>query len=101
MKRRRTPPPRQIREPVQVYLDPRDKALLETLAQRTSLSQAELLRRGLHRLSAELLPEARPGASLDQLIGALDGVSDLPNDLAARHDQYLYPPEDSGRAGGD
>ena len=95
----RRPPPRLV--PVQVYLDSRDKTLLETLAERTSLSKAELLRRGLRRLSAELLAEARPGASLDQLIGALDGVSDLPNDLAARHDQYLYPPEGSGRAGGD
>jgi hypothetical protein len=91
--------PRRVREPVQVYLDSGDKSLLEEVARRTSLSQAEVLRRGLRRLAADLLAEARPGASLDALIGALGGDPALPADLAARHDEYLYSEEPN--AGGD
>jgi hypothetical protein len=87
--------PRRVREPVQVYLDERDRALLEQLAERTALPRAELLRLGLRRLSDEMLAAARPGASLDVLIGALDGASDVPEDLAARHDEYLYAEPDA------
>ncbi len=82
---------RRIREPVQVYLDPADKNLLLEVARTTTLSQAEILRRGLRRIAADLLATKRPGASLNDLIGALEGA---PPDLAANHDAYLYPPED-------
>jgi hypothetical protein len=85
---------RRVREPVQVYLDERDRALLEQLAERTSLSRAELLRLGVRRLADEMLADTRPGASLDVLVGALD-VADVPRDLAARHEDYLYG-DDSG-----
>jgi hypothetical protein len=81
---------RRVREPVQVYLDERDRELLEALVERTSLSRAELVRRGLRRLSEELLTDGRPGRSLDLLIGALDAAPDVPPDLAERHDEYLY-----------
>src|SRR5437764_14885709 len=81
---------RQVREPVQVYLDERDRDLLEALTARTSLSRAELLRLGLRHLSAELLTEGKPGASLDSLIGVLDSAPAVPRDLAAKHDDYLY-----------
>jgi hypothetical protein len=86
-------PPRRVREPVQVYLDPEDRALLLELAARTELPQTEILRRGLRRLAAEL-SDNPPGASLDRLIGALGGAADLPIDLAARHDAYLYAAEE-------
>lgn len=86
------PPKRKkaVREPVQVYLDERDSALLEELTVRASLSKAELLRLGLRRLSAEMLTEGQPGNSLTALIGALDASAHVPTDLAARHDEYLY-----------
>lgn len=91
--------PRRVREPVQVYLDPDDKALLEEVARKTGLSQAEVLRRGMRRLSADLLTESRPGASLDTLIGALGADPSVPADLASRHDEYLYgtTEDDAGR----
>ena len=92
-------PPARIREPVQVYLDPADRALLLELAARTSLPQTEILRRGLRRFAADLTDNPA-GASLDRLIGSLGGV-DLPPDLSTRHDEYLYPPEESGDQGGD
>lgn len=79
-----------VREPVQVYLDERDRDLLEALATRSSLSRAELLRLGLRRLSAEMLAEGKPGASLESLIGVLDKAPRVPSDLSAKHDDYLY-----------
>ncbi|MGQ0641432.1 MAG: hypothetical protein ACT4P6_11785 [Gemmatimonadaceae bacterium] len=79
-----------VREPVQVYLDRHDRDLLETLAQHSTLSRAELLRLGLRRLSEDILGQVRPGASTDVLIGAMDASLTVPTDLAARHDDYLY-----------
>ena len=81
---------KRVREPVQVYLDEQDRDLLEALTVRSSLSRAELLRLGLRRLSAEMLAEGKPGASLDSLIGVLDGARGVPRDLAAKHDDHLY-----------
>jgi len=91
---------RRVREPVQVYLDPDDKTLLEEVARKTGLSQAEVLRRGVRRLSADLLTESRPGASLDTLIGALGPDPSVPTDLAARHDEYLYRTMEDDAGGG-
>ena len=79
-----------VREPVQVYLDERDSTLLEQLTVRSTLSKAELLRLGLRRLSAEMMAEGHPGHSLTALIGALDEASDVPRDLAEKHDDHLY-----------
>jgi hypothetical protein len=79
-----------VREPVQVYLDPGDRALLDAVAERSSLPRSEVLRVALRRLAADLPGSARPGASLTSLVGALDAVGSVPRDLAARHDEYLY-----------
>jgi hypothetical protein len=82
--------PGKIREPVQVYLDPGDRALLDAVAQRASLPRSEVLRVALRRLAADLPRAERPGASLGSLVGALDSARGVPRDLAARHDAYLY-----------
>jgi hypothetical protein len=82
--------PKRVREPVQVYMDADDKALLDDLAAETSLSRAELLRRGLRRIAADLRGARAPGRSLDDLIGALGAEFDVPADLSTRHDEYLY-----------
>lgn len=81
---------RRVREPVQVYLDERDRALLDDAAERTALPRAEVLRLALRRLVADLPGSRSPGAALPALIGALDAAEDVPHDLAARHDEYLY-----------
>ena len=91
MKRKRS----RVREPVQVYLDQRDRELLEQLVGDTGLSRAELLRRGLRRLADLELGGAAAGHSLSDLVGALGDGSDLPTDLAARHDEYLYGTTDA------
>ena len=82
--------PRHVREPVQVYLDAGDRDLLESLARSTGLSKAELLRRGLRKLGVRELAEQAPGWSLETLTGSLGLAADLPPDLAAHHDAYLY-----------
>lgn len=87
---------RRVREPVQAYLDAPDTALLEELSARTDLSKAELIRRGIRLLGRNLDIAGQPFASLNTLYGALDSVSDLPTDLAARHDDYLYGHEPKG-----
>lgn len=89
--------PKRVREPVQVYLETDDKALLDQLAEETSLSRAELLRRGLRRIAADLRSARAPGRSLDDLIGALGTTADIPVDLSVRHEEYLYPAPDADR----
>jgi hypothetical protein len=83
-----------VREPVQVYLDPEDRSLLEEVTQQTGLSRAEILRRGLRRVAEDLLAEHEAGAAFEDLIGALGDDPSLPADLAARHDVYLYGERD-------
>ena len=45
-------PPRRVAEPVQVYLDPADRARLERLAARLGATKSDVLRRGLEALDA-------------------------------------------------
>lgn len=90
------PKPSRVREPVQVYLDPDEKQLLEELARMSGQSQAEVLRRGIRRLAADRSDADRPGSSLVHLLGVLGEDADLPADLAARHDDYLYGDEPRG-----
>ena len=85
--------PKEVREPVQVYLDARDRTMLDAMAQRVAVPRSEVLRLALRRLGAELMGEDRPGASLAALVGVLDTSPDVPVDLAANHDAYLYDPE--------
>lgn len=82
-------PPR-VMEPVQAYLDATDADLLEEISERASLSKAEVIRRGIRRLAEDLNLARRPYASLSALTGVLDAAADVPSDLAARHDTYLY-----------
>jgi hypothetical protein len=79
-----------VREPVQAYLDAPDAELLAQLAERTSSSKAEVIRQAIRRMAREIELASRPGAGLDALTGSLDAAADLPSDLAARHDEYLY-----------
>jgi len=84
-----------VREPVQAYLDQADAELLQEVAERTSLSKAEVIRQAIRRFAQSLELAARPGAGLDALTGALDSANGVPSDLAARHDDYLYAADDA------
>ena len=85
--------PLRAREPVQAFLDAPDSELLAELSEQTSLSKAEVIRRGIRRLAQDLDVAGRPFAGLSALSGALDGAAGIPADLAARHDDYLYGDE--------
>lgn len=81
---------RQVREPVQAYLGAEDAELLASVAARLSLSKAEVIRQGIRRMAQEIELTTRPGAGLSALLGSLEASPDVPSDLAARHDEYLY-----------
>jgi hypothetical protein len=86
MSRKRTD---RVREQVMVYLDEKDRELLEEMVETTGLARTELFRRGLRRLAADTLDEPAPGSSLDHLVET--GVDDdVPPDVSARPDDYLY-----------
>jgi len=81
--------PKRVREQVVVYLDERDRALLEQLTNATGLPKTELFRRGLRRLADQTLMGTGPGFSLRQLVATASN-DDLPPDVAERADEYLY-----------
>ncbi len=78
-------PPRRVREPIQVYLDVDERALLDRVAAETGLSRAEILRRGLRQFAAEQAGAKSPMLEFMESLGDLD----LPSDLSERHDDYL------------
>lgn len=81
--------PKRVHEQAVVYLDSRDSALLQRMADKTGLAKTELFRRGLRRLAEETLPGRKAGSSLAHLIAT--GADDaFPADVAERHDHYLY-----------
>ena len=81
--------PKRVREPVMVYLDERDRALLERVVAKTGLPRTELLRQGLRQIASRELNEAQPGSAFAFLI---ETASDqhVPTDLSARPDHYLF-----------
>ena len=81
-------PVRSVREPVQVYLESPDRALLERAAAASGLSRAEVLRRGLHRFAAELLADASPALAFLESAATVESA-ESPADVATRHDDYL------------
>lgn len=84
-----------VREPIQVYLDQRERSQLDRLAHELGLSRAEVLRRGLMSLAD------RDAGSLFQAMEALVGgfsSKDAPADLAEAHDERLAQDHDERTA---
>ncbi|OQY26213.1 MAG: hypothetical protein B6I34_00225 [Anaerolineaceae bacterium 4572_32.1] len=75
------------KKPIQVYLDRQHLNLLGQLVESLSLSQAEVLRRGLESLAREVVPVEDDPAW--QLIGLAGEDVDLPEDWSINHDHYL------------
>lgn len=76
--------------PFQVYLDSRDRSLLERLARQLGLSKAQAVREAIRRWAMEVTGYSDP---LLALIGSLDDPA-VPCDLSTRHDEYAvrgYP----------
>lgn|SRR5574341_683891 len=75
-----------VREPLQVYLSPAEREQLDRLAERTGLSRAEVLRRGIKSFAAEVQGVDSPMLRWIEKYGD----ADVPADLGSRHDDYLY-----------
>ena len=88
---------RHVREPVQVYLDAEDRALLEQVASSMGLARAEVLRRGLRSLAAATLAGGGEAEPLGYLIGVLGSGKTIPTDLAGVHDRYLAQGDEAHR----
>jgi hypothetical protein len=79
--------PRAVREPIQVYLDQDERAILDRVSQQEGVSRAEVLRRGLRSYAAEQGAEKSPMLEFLEWVWQQD--LDLPADLSVRHDDYL------------
>ena len=81
-------PPQVVKEPVQVYLDRGDRAILDRVSAEAGLSRAEVLRRGLRSFAAQ---ERRigPVEQFMRKLAASEWPADTPSDLGVNHDKYL------------
>jgi hypothetical protein len=77
------------REPVQVYLAAPDRVLLDRIAKKAGVSRAEVLRRGVRRMAAEVLADENPMLSFIEEMASTKWPADTPSDVAERHDFYL------------
>ena len=78
-----------VREPVQVYLARPDRTLLDRVAEKSGLSRAEVLRRGLRRLAAELLADEDPMSAFMREMAESAWPGDKPTNVAQRHHEVL------------
>jgi hypothetical protein len=79
---------KRVREQAVVYLDERDSALLQRMAEETGLAKTEVFRRALRQMAEVRAAGRRAGSSLAHLI-ATAGDDGFPADVAERHDHYL------------
>lgn len=78
-----------VSEPIQVYLTKADRDLLDRVAASTAASRAEVLRRGIRRMAADVLGEQSTALQFLRDMAQADWPSSTPSDVAERHDQYL------------
>lgn len=83
------PKPKAVREPIQVYLDQPDRALLDRVAAEVGLSRAEVLRRGIRTFAVQQQRGEGPMMRMIRDLQAAPWPEDTPADLAQNHDKYL------------
>ena len=81
--------PKAVKEPIQVYLDAGDRAVLDGVAGRSGLSRAEVLRRGLRAYAAQQQGDEGPMMQFIRKVAAEKWPDDTPSDMALNHDKYL------------
>jgi hypothetical protein len=84
MPKRSSVPSTAVREPVQVYLAPDDRDLLNRLAEETGLSKAEVLRRAMRSFARQ-----QSGESPMLRFVSDGGKGEWPEAVAERHDEIL------------
>lgn len=77
--------PRRVREPLQIYLTTDERRLLDTVAEATQLSRAEVLRRGLRSFAAQQAGEEGPMQHFMNSMREHRWASDI----ATAHDDHL------------
>jgi len=82
-------PPQVVKEPVQVYLDRGDRAILDRVSAEAGLSRAEVLRRGLRSFAAQEQGGEGPMMRFMRKMAASEWPADTPSDLGLNHDKYL------------
>ena len=80
--------PKVVKEPIQVYLDRDDRAILDRAAAAAGLSRAEVLRRGLRSFAAQEQGGEGPMERFMRELAATPWPKG-PSDLAINHDKYL------------
>lgn len=84
-KKGRTP---RVKEPIQVYLAPADRALLDNVAKTSGLSRAEVLRRGIRAVSGELMGDDHPALVFLRKMNAIMADDTRPNEPPMSDDEY-------------
>lgn len=86
---------RSVGEPVQVYLDPAERARLQRLAHQLDTTKSDVVRRGLEALERQVFdPQQHPAL---RLIGIADAARKraTPYDVAVEHDRALAESEEA------
>ena len=76
---------RGVREPLQIYMAPDERRLLDSMAEQTGLSRAEVLRQGLRKFAAE---KAGSDGPVQTFMRAMR-EKPLPATIAEAHDEHL------------
>jgi hypothetical protein len=88
-----------VAEPVQVYLNPADQALLNDLSALVGSNKSDVLRRGLAALERELSdPASHPALGIIG-IAAHETAASAGYDVAREHDRYFADLEDARARG--
>ena len=82
-------PPKVVKEPIQVYLDRDDRAILDRASVAAGLSRAEVLRRGLRTFAAQQQGGIGPMERFMRELAAAEWPAGTPTDLGLNHDKYL------------
>jgi len=77
--------PSRLREPLQIYMAPDERRFLDSLAEETGLSRAEILRRGMRSFAAERAGDDGP---MQAFMRSMRGAR-WPADIATSHDDHL------------
>lgn len=81
----KSPKPRSVREPLQIYMGGDERRLLDQLSEDTGLSRAEILRQGLRQFATQ---RAGSGGPMEALMRSLR-EKPLATDIASLHDDHL------------
>lgn len=80
--------PARVKEPIQVYLAPEDRALLDGAARVSGLSRAEVLRRGIRAVSGELMGDQHPMIKFMREMNALMADDSRPPEPPMSPEEY-------------